>query len=253
MSLSKSNRVPIYVQVAEELESTMLRGEYGVGDRLPTEHALAEEYGINRHTAGQALNQLQVKGLVVRVRGRGTFVRPGRVDYRVARKMSFSDSVLRAGLKPAKKVLGIHRIRSYGRIPGKMGIPAGDPLVALERVSFAGEIPLDYSVKHFREAIFPGMYELLGGRWNSVYALIETNYGIDLRRARSTFEIEPADGDIARHLGVLQGSPLLKVESLDTLEDGTPAEWGVTHFRGDATRIQVDLTEAKGDDHHSAT
>lgn len=238
---------PIYIRVAEELEGAMLRGEYDAGSRLPTEQALAGEYGINRHTAAQALNYLQSKGLIYRVRGRGSFVRPGRIDYRVARKMSFTDSVSRVGLKPSKKVLGIRRVRARGSSSRGLGVPSGEPLVALERVSFAGGIPLDHSVKYFREAVFPGLHELLHSRWASVHALIEGRYGVEFRRASSTFEIEPADGATARHLGVPLGSALLKVESLDTLEDETPAEWGTTYFRGDATRIRVNLRDVKGD------
>ncbi len=244
--LRRSDGVPIYVQVAEDLEGAMLRGEYGVGDRLPTEHALAEKYAINRHTAGQALNQLQGKGLVVRVRGRGTFVRPGRVDYRVAEKMSFTDSVSRVGLKASRKILSVRRVRALGRMPEAMKVPAGEPLVARESVSFAGEIPLDYSVKHFRENLFPGAEGVLHNPRSS-RALIESHYGAKLYRGRSTFEIEPADSGCSRHLGVQSGASLLRVESLDTLEDGTPAEWGVTYFRGDATRMQVHIRDVKGD------
>lgn len=244
MGVRRASGVPIYVQVAEDLEGAMLRGEYGVGDRLPTEHALAERYGINRHTAGQALNQLQSKGLVIRVRGRGTFVRPGRIDYRVAEKMSFTDSVARAGLTPSRRILGVRRVRALGRVSGSMKVPAGEPLIARESVSYAGEIPLDYSVKHFRESIFSGAEEILGLPRSS-RALIKAHYGVELYRASSTFEIEPADVDNARNLGVQPGAPLLRVESLDTLEDGTPAEWGVTYFRGDATRVRVSLREVK--------
>jgi len=240
----RASRVPIYVQVADDLEGAMLRGEYGVGDRLPTEHALAAEYGINRHTAGQALNQLQGKGLVIRVRGRGTFVRPGRIDYRVAEKMSFTDSVARAGLEPSRRILSVRRVRAFGRTSAAMGVPAGEALVTRESVNFAGEIPLDYAVKHFRDGLFPGIEDLLR-RPRSSRTLIEANYGIEVYRARSTFEIEPADAENARHLGVQPGAALLCVESLDTLEDGTPAEWGVTYFRGDATRVRVSLREVQ--------
>ena len=247
MRVRRASRVPIYVQVAEELEGAVLRGEYGVGDRLPTEHALAREHGINRHTAGQALNQLQGKGLVIRVRGRGTFVRPGRVDYRVAEKMSFTDSVSRAGLNPSRKILGVRRVRAFGRIPEAMKVPIGEPLVARESVSFAGEIPLDHSVKHFRERLFPGVEDLLR-QPRSSRALIRAHHGVEVYRANSVFEMEPADAEMSRHLGVQPGAALLRVESLDTLEDGTPAEWGVTYFRGDATRVLVSLREIKEED-----
>lgn len=244
MMVRRASGVPIYVQVAEELEGALLRGEYGVGDRLPTEHALAEQYGINRHTAGQALNQLQGKGLVIRVRGRGTFVRPGRVDYRVAEKMSFTDSVGRAGLEPSRKVLSVRRVRAFGRISKEMKVPSGEPLVARESGSYAGEIPLTYGVKHYRENLFPGIESLLT-KPRSSRALIQVHYGVEVYRARSTFEIEPADAEYAHHLGVQPGAALLRVESLDTLEDGTPAEWGVTYFRGDATRVRVSLRDVK--------
>jgi DNA-binding GntR family transcriptional regulator len=238
-------RVPIYVRVADELEGAMLRGEYGPGDRLPTEHALAERHGVNRHTAGQALNHLQDKGLVYRVRGRGSFVRPGRIDYRVAEKMSFSDSVRRLGLSAAQEILGVRNVRARGKVTSRMGVPEGEPLVALERVRYAGEVPLVYGTKHLREALFPGIYHLLEQGCRSVRALVRTRYGLEVYRARSTFEIEPADEENSRYLGVQLGAPLLRVESLDTLEDGTPAEWGVSYFRGDATRVEVTLRETE--------
>lgn len=238
-------RLPIYVRVADELEGAMLRGEYGPGDRLPTEHALAAEHGVNRHTAGQALNHLQDKGLIYRVKGRGSFVRTERIDYRVAEKMSYSDSVRRIGLSASQEVLGVRKVRALGRIAAQMCIPDGEPLVAFERVRYAGGVPLVYGTKHFREKLFPGVDELLRRRPGSTWALIKSRYGHELCRARSTCELEPADPQNSRYLGLHLGAPLLRVESLDTLEDGTPAEWGVTYFRGDAARLQVEIREVK--------
>lgn len=242
----RSRKVPIYVRVADELEGTMLRGEYQAGDQLPTEHALAAEFSVNRHTAGQALNHLQNKGLIYRVKGRGSFVRPGRIDYRVAEKMSFSDSVARLGLKSSQEILGVRRIGAFGRIAEGFTVPVGEPLVAFERVRYAGEIPLVHGTKHFREQLFPGIYELFVRGCPSARVLIKTHFGVELYRARSIFEIEPAEGENARYLGLQLGAPLLRVESLDTLEDGTPAEWGVSYFRGDATKVQVEIRKVKG-------
>jgi DNA-binding GntR family transcriptional regulator len=249
MTLVKPRRAaktPVYIRIAEELEGAVLRGDFDSGDRLPTEHALAGEYAVNRHTAGQALNHLQSKGLIYRVKGRGTFVRPGRVEYRVAEKMSFSDSVARVGMRPSKKILSVKRIGAYGRIAREMSVGVGEPLVALERISYAGEIPLVYGTKYFRESLFPGLYELLlSGGARSVRSLIKSHFGLDIYRGCSTFEIEPADEEVSRHLGMTLGSALLRVESLDTLEDGTPSEWGTSYFRGDATKVQVTLREPK--------
>lgn len=243
--IAETESGPVYARIAQDLEGSILAGEYTPGQRLPTEQSLAKSYAVNRHTASQALNHLQAKGLVYRIRGRGSFVRPGRISYEVAQKMSFSGSVSRAGFSPSKKVVAIRRVRARGPLAEEFGIEADEPLVSLERVGYADKIPLDYGTKHFREKVFPGIYELLHGRWSSARALIERHYGAQMYRYRSTFEVEPADAETARLLGIPPDTSLLRVESLDTLEDGTPAEWGATYFRGDATRVRVNIREAQ--------
>lgn len=244
----KEGRLPLYLRIAEEIEGGILRQDYQAGTRLPTERELAANMEVNRHTAAQALNYLQSKGLIVRVRGSGTFASPPRIDYRVAEKASFSESVARSGLTPGHKILGVHRIRSYGRLTEELRVPVGEPLVALQRIRFANEIPLNYSRKHFRESLFPGFHEQLYRGGGSIRSLIRAVYGLELFRAHTTFEIEPADEQIAGHLGTPLAAALLKVERLDVLEDGTPAEWGVTYFRGDSTKIGISTHKVKGED-----
>lgn len=236
---------PFYVRLAEELESLIRAGEYGPEDKLPTEHELAERYSINRHTAARALNRLQARGLVHRVRGQGSFVFSGRIDFRVAEKMSFTDSVSRLGLSPSQKILSVRKVRAHRSIAKRMFVPDGEPLIAFEQLRYAGQVPLIYGTKHFRERLLPGVADYLRGYRGSLRALIRDQYGLEMRRARSIFEIESADQDISRLLAVSPGVELLKVESLDILEDGTPAEWGTAYFRGNAARVQVEICEVK--------
>jgi len=245
--LDRSGEAPLYVQIAEELEGAVLRGDYRPGDRLPTEQALAKQYGVNRHTASQALNHLQGKGLIHRVRGRGSFARPGRIDYQLMERPSFTASVSQAGLSPRREVLNIRRIRAYGYIQAQMRVPAGEPLVAYERISYAGEVPLVFGTSHLRHEVFPGIHDLLlrDGGSTSLRILIQSHYGLDMRYARRIIELEPAELEASRYLGVPAGTPLLKVEGLNVLEDGTPAEWGVSYSRGDAMRVIVDGHEIK--------
>jgi GntR family phosphonate transport system transcriptional regulator len=236
--------VPLYQGVAEDLEGAILRGDYGPGERLPTERALVAKYGVNRQTVRQALERLQYDGLVYRVERRGTFVRPGRIDYLTMEKGSFTASISRLGLKPSHEIFHVRRIRAYGRIPAEMGVPDGDPLVAFDRVSYAGEIPLIYSTKHFRERLFPGLHALLGDS-PSLRVLIEGHYGIELYRARTSYGLEAADPAASRYLGVPVGTALLRSDILHVLEDGTPAGWNDAYARGDALRMRIEFREVK--------
>lgn len=64
----------LYQQVADQLRHLIEGGEYGVGDRLPTERELAERMGISRPTIREALIALEVEGRVhIRV-GSGIYV-----------------------------------------------------------------------------------------------------------------------------------------------------------------------------------
>jgi DNA-binding FadR family transcriptional regulator len=48
--------------------------EYGVDERLPSERQLAQELGVARNTVREALDQLELSGLIRRRAGSGTFV-----------------------------------------------------------------------------------------------------------------------------------------------------------------------------------
>lgn len=61
---------PLYRRIAAELRRLIIGGELQPGDRLPTEPALMEKYGVSRNTARLAVGLLVNEGLVSRVPGR---------------------------------------------------------------------------------------------------------------------------------------------------------------------------------------
>lgn len=65
---------PIYQQIKADLRAAVARGEYQPGSTFVTQRELCERYGVSTTTAVKALNDLVAEGLLVRRRGRGTFV-----------------------------------------------------------------------------------------------------------------------------------------------------------------------------------
>jgi GntR family transcriptional repressor for pyruvate dehydrogenase complex len=65
---------PAYRAVARLIESKILRGEWSVGDSLPSELALAQSLGVNRSTIREAIRVLEQNGLVRRNGGKRLFV-----------------------------------------------------------------------------------------------------------------------------------------------------------------------------------
>jgi GntR family transcriptional regulator len=65
---------PIYVRVADWIESRIKSGELRSGSRLPPERELAQDTGVAYDTIRRAAVLLRERGLIITVHGRGTYV-----------------------------------------------------------------------------------------------------------------------------------------------------------------------------------
>ena len=74
LKLDSSRSMPLYRQLEEALAAAIASGALGVGDRLPSERALADQLGVSRTTAINAYRELEARGLVRGRVGRGTYV-----------------------------------------------------------------------------------------------------------------------------------------------------------------------------------
>lgn len=67
--------VPIYRQIAAQIEQAVLSGVLRNGDKLPGVRELAVELAVNPATVVRAYDELEQIGVIEQPRGRGTFVR----------------------------------------------------------------------------------------------------------------------------------------------------------------------------------
>ncbi len=65
----------VSTQIAEQIRSSILAGEFAPGDKLPPERELAEMFGVSRPSVREALNVLASSGLVMSYQGGGTVVK----------------------------------------------------------------------------------------------------------------------------------------------------------------------------------
>ncbi|GGL49845.1 GntR family transcriptional regulator [Sporolactobacillus putidus] len=66
--------VPIYLQLCERIKNRIIRGEIGVGERLPSVRDLAIDSGVNPNTVQRTYRELEEEGIVEKRRGQGTYV-----------------------------------------------------------------------------------------------------------------------------------------------------------------------------------
>ena len=74
MAIREIKRLTIVQQVVDGLKEYIMNGDIQVGDKLPTERELCQEFGVGRGTVREAVRTLQALGFVEMVPGKGSFV-----------------------------------------------------------------------------------------------------------------------------------------------------------------------------------
>ena len=72
--LDYKDRRPIYEQVIEKLEELMIRGVLKANDPLPSVRSLAMDLSINPNTIQRAYAELERRGYIYSMKGKGSFV-----------------------------------------------------------------------------------------------------------------------------------------------------------------------------------
>ena len=108
LTVDRSSPVPLYFQVAAQLEHAIADGQLVPGDRIANEVALADKLGLSRPTMRQAIQTLVDKGMLVRKRGVGTQVVHPTIS-RTVELTSLNDDLTHAGREPRTVVLRLER------------------------------------------------------------------------------------------------------------------------------------------------
>ncbi|MEM9062435.1 MAG: phosphonate metabolism transcriptional regulator PhnF [Pseudomonadota bacterium] len=230
---------PIWQQIQRTLHSEIADGRFTPGDKLPTEAALAQRFGVNRHTVRRALAELSDEGLVHARRGSGVFVRAAPVSYRVGRRSRFSQNLKAAGLSGAREILRLDTAQASRADAEALTLKKGDPIHILESVGLIDDAPALFGLSLFPAAgldEFPDALRQTGSITAALQACGIGNY----RRAWTRLTAERATGNTARHLRISEGAPIIRAKSLNLTDDARPIEYAHTSFCADRVELLIE-------------
>jgi GntR family transcriptional regulator len=120
--------VPMWQQVADHVRDLILNGTYPAGQPLPSEEALAAEFGVSRPTIREGIKALVAEGLAEVSRPRGTMVRdpfgrPARTEQHTS-AIARDDAGWAAASEPDH-----YRVNATADQASLLGVPAGEPLL----------------------------------------------------------------------------------------------------------------------------
>ena len=215
-------------QVRTSLLEDIRSGRLAVGDKLPNEYELADQFAVSRATVRESIQGLLEAGHLTRQRGNGTFVAPAPSRHALDTTVSYTAMIREAGHEPSETVL-----RTLFRAPtpteaDRLGLTLDERVVEVERIRFGDGRPLIYSRDRIPETVLGTTdTDLLG---NSLYVVLEWA-GHKVTRATAHLKPITANAKIARLLQIRPRTPLLHILQTDQDADGRPVmlsdEWHV--------------------------
>ncbi|MEU6102029.1 GntR family transcriptional regulator [Streptomyces flaveolus] len=227
LALDRGSPVPLYHQLAQQLEAAIERGVLTPGSLLGNEVDLSVRLGLSRPTVRQAIRSLVGKGLVVRRRGVGTQVVHSRVR-RPLRLSSLYDDLEAAGQAPATRVIRNETVPAGADAAAALGVAEGTGVTVLERLRLTHGRPVAVLCNYL-----PGdLLDLDTGRLEStgLYRMMRAA-GITLHSARQTVGARSAGRAEAARLDEREGAAVLTMRRTAYDDTGRPVEYGTHLYR----------------------
>lgn len=163
--IDKNSPIPIYYQLKNDLISKISEGVWKAGECIASERELCEIYGVSRMTIRQAIGELVQEGILIRLKGKGTYVCEQTLKQKDM--MSFTEVISQMGKELKTEVIEFEKIETPERLSDIFFLEelykitrkriVDNNCVAVEKVY----IPVDYCGYIDRDMLKGSLYDIL--------------------------------------------------------------------------------------------
>ena len=236
--IDKSSPIPVYYQLKEDILKKIREGVWKVGQCIDSERELSENYGVSRMTIRQALGELVQEGILVREKGKGTFVCEPKVKQKDM--MSFSEIIKRTGRTLETKVIEFNKIPTPEDLTDTFSF---EEVYKINRNRIVdGEcianevvyIPSDYCGFINEEKLKGSLYKIL------------EEFGYSVEYSESSIKAVIMDETSRKIFGVDEQVPLLQINGKTINSDGKVLFVEEATYRSDKYILEVNILRREG-------
>ncbi len=187
MSMLRANSpIPLYLQLYDQLRTSIERGELIVGRQILSERQLAANYGISRLTARRALTRLREEGFICAYQGKGSFVATGtgRTFEDIALQ-GFTEMMVRHGFVPSSRTISRGIVPVTGQTAHYMQLREHETVVRIRRLRLANNTPIAIHTSYLPYPLCRPLLEIDLEK-HSLYRVLQERLNIRLAHADQT-------------------------------------------------------------------
>jgi GntR family transcriptional regulator len=230
--------LPIYLQVAGVLRRNIETGKWRPGQNIQSLDRLAEEYGISRVTARQAITVLEEEGLIWRRQGKGTFVSKTPEDPRRLSLKTEWAALIQLIEGSTQQLLYI----SMDATPPLLDSPEGGlapEYCHMRRLHSKDDEPYCVIDIYLDKEVF--LRDQEGFKEHTVLTILDRMEDIEVAKAHQVMTISIVDIEMARLLKCSLGDPVANVRRVVTDSSNRIIYIGDIVYRGDSVKFDIDL------------
>ncbi len=238
-AIKRGAGVALWRQIQETIADEIASGIIAPGQRLPTEHDLAQRFHVNRHTVRRAMKALEAANLIKIEQGRGTYVLEHVIDYPVRRRTRFSENLSGQNLQIEGFCLLTETRPARSDVAEALDIAEGAPTIMIRTLRETDGRPVSMADHYFAAERFPD----LGVAFEKTRSISKAlaMFGVDdyFRKVTRVTARMP-DKDETAALNQPPNRPLLVTESINVCTFDKPLEYGITRFSGDRVQLMFE-------------
>jgi GntR family phosphonate transport system transcriptional regulator len=238
--MERQSGVALWRQIADRMRLAINNGDFDATGMMPPEVALAERFGVNRHTVRSAMAALAEEGIVRAMQGVGTRIeRRDRLRFPISKRTRF-----RQALGDQARTLEGRLIQSAieaGPLAATdaLGLAPGTPCIRLETVHSADKRPVSRATSYFPPERCAGIADVYDRTGSITASLAELGISDYIRRSTEISAVH-AEGDDIRHLKLSPGAIVLVTTAINTDMEGRPIQFSRTRFAADRVKLTVE-------------
>lgn len=237
--MQRQKGVALWRQISDRIRANILAGLYDKTGMVPAETALAEEFGVNRHTVRAALAALAQEGIVRAAQGRGTMItQRDKFDFPIGRRTRFTEGIGEQARDLKGILLSSAREIATPELIERLKLDAGDEVLRLDGIRKADGRAVSRSTMWFPAERFEGIDKAFAETGSITRAFSLSGVDDYLRDVTEISAVHAEPDDVA-HLELTPGAIVLVTRAVNTDPEGRPIQFAVTRFPADRVQFTI--------------